>query len=275
MPIGRDMESLNRLPRAAPWSKARGVRFKACLPCWFQGRLNDGLPHPVLAGRDAQGSLLAIVVRDRAPSHWFRLVPLPAQALLTPLPPSFRGVVHHPIKPGSVLALVCLGETSAGQACVGRGSHKPLLEIFDRSPCVVRGGALATCLQTSSRLFHRVPIDVSPCGVEVVFSPFDARFPRLTSPKMRTLLDCSLVRTRRKSAPLQGGYVRVHGPIRPITGRHALCPSSSPLCPVPLPDGRATTDVGSRGLTQLAVKKNAARCGWRLYPGEPCGCRPS
>src|SRR5262245_52476001 len=41
--------------RAAPWSESVGVRFEACLPLRFQSRFDDGLHHPVLAGRDAEG----------------------------------------------------------------------------------------------------------------------------------------------------------------------------------------------------------------------------
>jgi hypothetical protein len=73
---------------------------------------------------------------------------------------------------------------------------------------------------------------------------------------MRTLLDFSLVRTRRKSAPFQVGSLRRGGPIRPVTGRHSLFPSSHTLCSVPLPYGRDTTSVGSVGLTQLSMRKN-------------------
>src|SRR5262249_25411267 len=135
----------------------------------------------------------------------------------------------------SVFALVFLRRASDRQEFVGRGSHKQLLEVFDRPPGVVRGGAIDTFLQASYILFHGVPVDVGPRGIEVVFRPFDERLHRLTSPKMRTLLDFSTVRTRRKSAPFRLGSLRVCGPIRPITGRRSLFPSSHTLCSVPLP----------------------------------------
>src|ERR1700694_2049034 len=64
----RHMDGLNRIHRAAPWPKAVGVGFKARLPFWLQGRLDDCLHHPVLAGRYAQGSLFPVVFRDIHPS---------------------------------------------------------------------------------------------------------------------------------------------------------------------------------------------------------------
>jgi hypothetical protein len=88
------------------------------------------------------------------------------------------------------------------------------------------------------------------------FGPFSGQVHRLTSPKVRTFHVFSTVRTTRKSAPFRVGYPRVSGPIRPVTGRHSLFPSSHTLCPVPLPYGRDTTCMGSIGLTQLSMKKN-------------------
>jgi len=75
------------------------------------------------------------------------------------------------------------------------------------------------------------------------------------------------VRTSRKSAPFRVGSLRGCGPIRPITGRLSLPPTSFTLCSVPLPYGRATTEVGSIGLTQLSMEKNLDRFGWSLDPG--------
>jgi hypothetical protein len=75
------------------------------------------------------------------------------------------------------------------------------------------------------------------------------------------------VRTSRKSAPFRVGYPRSRGPIRPVTGRRSLSPTSFTLCSIPLPYGRATTEVGNIGLTQLSMEKNLARRGWSLYPG--------
>ena len=51
LPSGRRRHGLQRLHRAAPGAQSLGVRLAACLPCRFQGRGNDGLPHPVLSGR--------------------------------------------------------------------------------------------------------------------------------------------------------------------------------------------------------------------------------
>jgi hypothetical protein len=117
-----------------------------------------------------------------------------------------------------------------------------------------------------------MPLHVSPCGVGMFFSPFSDNH-CLTSPKIRTLLEFSTVRPKRKSAPFRVGYLRNCGPIRPVTGRRSLFPFSHTLCSIPLPYGWATTDVGGIGLTQLPVKKNVARFGWSLYPGEHYGCR--
>jgi len=88
------------------------------------------------------------------------------------------------------------------------------------------------------------------------FGPFSGKIHRLTSPKVQTFHVFSTVRTRRKSAPFRVGYPRLCGPVRPITGRHSLFPSSHTLCSLPLPYGRDTTCVRSIGLTQLPMKKN-------------------
>ena len=120
-------------------------------------------------------------------------------------------------------------------------------------------------LQKSYIRFH--------CWLRLAFGPFNGRIHRLTSPKVRTLRKFSTVRTRRKSAPFRVGYLRLCGPVRPITRRHSLFPSSSTLCPVPLPCGRDTTYVGGIGLTQLLVKKSVDQSGWSLCPGGIIGCR--
>jgi hypothetical protein len=101
-------------------------------------------------------------------------------------------------------------------------------------------------------------MNISPRGIEVVFSPFSERFHRLTSPKMWTLLDFSTVRTRWKSAPFRVGYLRACGPIHPATGWRSLAPTSHTLCSIPLPYGRDTTYVGSVGLTQFSMRKIVA-----------------
>jgi len=94
------------------------------------------------------------------------------------------------------------------------------------------------------------------CWLRWAFGPFSGKIHRLTSPKVRTFHVISPVRTRRKSAPFRVGYARVCGPIRPVTRRRSLFPSSHTLCSIPLPCGRDTTYVGSIGLTQLSMKKN-------------------
>jgi hypothetical protein len=75
------------------------------------------------------------------------------------------------------------------------------------------------------------------------------------------------VRTSRKSAPFQVGSLRGCGPIRPVTGRLSLLPTSFTLGSIPLPCGRATTEVGIIGLTQLSIEKDPDRLGWSLCPG--------
>jgi hypothetical protein len=94
------------------------------------------------------------------------------------------------------------------------------------------------------------------CWLRWAFGPFSGQVHRLTSPKVQTFHAFSTVRTRRKSAPFRVGYVHVCGPIRPITRRHSLFPSSHTLCSIPLPCGWDTTYVGSIGLIQLSMKKN-------------------
>jgi hypothetical protein len=96
------------------------------------------------------------------------------------------------------------------------------------------------------------------CWLRWASGPFSGHVHRLTSPEVQTIPGFSSVRTRQKSAPFRIGYLRRGGPIRPIIGRHSLFPSSSTLCPIPLPYGWDTTIVGSIGLTQLSMKKNVS-----------------
>ena len=167
--------------------------------------------------------------------------------------------------------MVFLGDTSDRQELVGRGSNKACLQVFDLLPLFVHRGSVDALLQTSSTRFHIAPTDVSPCR-RMAFGPFSKNH-CLTSPKVRTLRKFTIVRTIRKSAPFRVGYLRLGGPIRPISRRRSLFPSSPTLCPVPLPYGWDTTHVGSIGLTQLLMKKSMVRSGWSLYPGERLGCR--
>jgi hypothetical protein len=81
------------------------------------------------------------------------------------------------------------------------------------------------------------------------------------------------VRTRRKSAPFRVGDARWRGPIRPITGRPSLPPTSFTPCPVSLPCGRATTVVGDVGLTQLPIEKNMDGVAGAYAPVGLIGCR--
>src|SRR3954467_8384357 len=81
------------------------------------------------------------------------------------------------------------------------------------------------------------------------------------------------VRTRRKSAPFRVGYPRIRGPIRPITGRPSLPPTSFTPRPISLPCGRATTGVGDVGLTQLPIEKNGDGVVGTYAPVGLIGCR--
>ena len=79
--------------------------------------------------------------------------------------------------------------------------------------------------------------------------------------------------TRRKSAHFRVGYLRSRGPIRPITGRPSLAPTSFTPYPIPLPCGRATTGVGDVGLTQLPIEKNVNGMVGTYAPVGLIGCR--
>jgi hypothetical protein len=215
--------------------------------------------------RYSQRSLLTIVLRDVYPSNWSWLVPLETQALLKQCPPGFGGVAYPPIDACGVFPLVFLGNTSDRQELIGRGSSKELLEIFHFSPLFVHRGSVDSLLQTSYMRFHASPTNVSPRG-RMAFGLFSKDFHCLPSPKGRALQKCTLVRTKRKSAPFRVGYARVCGPLCPATGQRSLFPSSPPLCPIPLPCGWDTTCVGSVGLTQLSMQKKV---------GDPVGvCTP-
>ena len=111
------------------------------------------------------------------------------------------------------------------------------------------------------------------CWLRWAFGPFSGKIHRLTSPKVRTFHVFSTVRTKRKSASFRIGYARACGPIRPVTRRPSLFPSSHTLCSVPLPYGRDTTYVGSIGLTQLSVKKNVSGPVGVCTPVSIFGCR--
>jgi hypothetical protein len=96
------------------------------------------------------------------------------------------------------------------------------------------------------------------CWLRWAFGPFRGQVHRLTSPKVRTFHVFPPVKTRRKSAPFRVGYPSLCSPIRSITERRSLFPSSPTLCSIPLPYGWDTTSVGSIGLTQLSMKKSAS-----------------
>jgi hypothetical protein len=74
------------------------------------------------------------------------------------------------------------------------------------------------------------------------------------------------VRTSRKSAPFRVGSLRGGGPIRPITGRPSLPPTSFTRYSIPLPRGRDTTEWGAKGLPSCRSK--------RMWIGSVGVCTP-
>jgi hypothetical protein len=99
------------------------------------------------------------------------------------------------------------------------------------------------------------------------------RIPSSNFSKGKEIIKGSRRRTRRKSAPFRVGYLRSRGPIRPITGRPSLPPTSFTPCPVSLPCGRATTVVEDVGLTQLPIEKNVGGVVGAYAPVGLIGCR--
>src|SRR3954447_26152698 len=225
--------------------------------------------------RDAQGPLLAVVLGDVNPSDRQGAGSLEPQALSEQFQPGFGGVTHHPVDARRVLALVLLRHPPDRQELGGRGPGEELLKALDPHPILVLGGAADPLLQTSDIRLHRVPIDVGPRGKRLPLGRFDEWLHRLTSPRARTSPRFPAAKTRRKSAPFQVGYPCSRSPVRPVTGRPSLFPTSFTLRPVPRPCGRDTTVVGGVGLTQLSLKKDGERLGWSLYPGGDHRMSPS
>jgi hypothetical protein len=91
--------------------------------------------------------------------------------------------------------------------------------------------------------------------------------------KGQEVIEASRRRTRRKSAPFRVGYPRSRGPIRPVTGRPSLPPTSFTPYPISLPCGRATTGLGDVGLTQLPIEKNMDGVAGAYAPVGLIGCR--
>src|SRR3954454_3427818 len=99
------------------------------------------------------------------------------------------------------------------------------------------------------------------------------RVPSSNISKGQEVIEASRRRTRRKSAPFRVGYPRSRGPIRPIKGRPSLPPTSFTPRPISLPCGRATTEVGDVGLTQLLIEKNVDGVVGTYAPVGVIGCR--
>ena len=70
------------------------------------------------------------------------------------------------------------------------------------------------------------------------------------------------------------GRTPLRGPIRPITGRPSLFPTSSTRCAVPFPCGQDTTRMGgAQRAYPVDCRGDALRSGWDLSPGGAFGCR--
>lgn len=92
-------------------------------------------------------------------------------------------------------------------------------------------------------------------------------------PKGQEVIKGSRRRTRRKSAPFRVGSLRSRGPIRPITGRPSLPPTSFTPSPLSCPCGQDTTEVEDMGLTQLPIEKNRGGMVGTSAPVGWFGCR--
>jgi hypothetical protein len=266
-------EGLDGIHRTASRPEPVGVGLESGLPFRLQGCLDNGLHHPIFHGRYAQGADLSHAFRDVDPSDGEWPVSLEPQALSEQFQSGLRGDAYHPIDARCVLALVLLRDTPDGQELVGRGSHEELLEVFNLVPSALHAGSVDPLLQSPYIRFHRMPIDVGPRGLRLSLGLFDEWLHRLTSPRVVALLSFRTAKTCRKSAPFRVRYLRSRGPIRPITGRLSLPPTSFTPCPVSLPCGRATTEVGDMGLTQLSIEKNLGGMVGISAPVGLVGCR--
>src|SRR3954452_20637690 len=77
-----DEDRLDRVHRAPSGSEPIAVRLEACFPFGFQRQLDDSLHHAVPDGRDAQGTHLAVGLRDIDPLDRLWLVSLEVQTAL-------------------------------------------------------------------------------------------------------------------------------------------------------------------------------------------------
>src|SRR5436309_530292 len=101
---------------------------------------------PFMTARMLLDTGTTLLKGSRIASDRSRCRPFAVQALLPQLPAGCWRGVHDSSHPCGVCALVVRGETSDRQERLGRGAHTPLLEGRHRPPCLVRGGAVATCL---------------------------------------------------------------------------------------------------------------------------------
>ena len=77
---GPEVETLaDGVRRGASWAEPVGVRVRCGLRDRFQRELPQGLHRTVLHGRDPQGALLAVALRDVDSSQWHRLVAVPPE----------------------------------------------------------------------------------------------------------------------------------------------------------------------------------------------------
>lgn len=103
---------------------------------------------------------------------------------------------------------------------------------------------------------------------------FSGRSHRLTSTLINKSLSFSPVKTSQKSAPFQGEAKSepLSGSLQ--TGLRLLWPPL-PATPSPFLAVRIPLWVGGIGLTQLTVKRDTNRLGWRLSPGGNAGVAAS
>src|SRR4051794_29287482 len=123
----RGEDRLDRVHRAPSGPEPVAVRLEACLPFGFQRQLDDSLHHAVLDGRNAQGTHLAVGLRDVDPSDRLWLVSLEVQTALQQRHPIFRRPAHHAVDAGCIPACIPLGHLADRQQLRRPGAGEQLL----------------------------------------------------------------------------------------------------------------------------------------------------
>ena len=105
---------------------------------------------------------------------------------------------------------------------------------LDLLPFPAFGGSVNPLVQPPYRLLLRGPGAPGPQRWGRRIGPFSEESHRLTSPMLRALRSFFTAKTSRTSAPFRVGYLCLFdSPIRPITGRPSLPPTSHSPCPIP------------------------------------------